>query len=161
MASTTYLITGANRALRSAKDQSSKLVVLKVDSQDEIDPKRAVAELTTMHNVHSLDVVIANAGISRLWPSIEEARPSDMAEHYAVNVIALVLLFHAALPLLKASKQKPKFVTLGSTAGTLGDMEKWHTPNAVYGPSKAVLNWITKKIHLEHSDIIAFPIDPG
>jgi NAD(P)-dependent dehydrogenase (short-subunit alcohol dehydrogenase family) len=34
-------------------------------------------------------------------------------------------------------------------------------PNAAYGPSKIALNWLIKKIHLEHKDITAFPVDPG
>lgn len=36
-------------------------------------------------------------------------------------------------------------------------------PETAYGTSKAALNFVTKRIHLEHSDegFIAFPIHPG
>ena len=50
---------------------------------------------------------------------------------------------------------------MGSNAGTIGDQEKVPVPNAVYGPSKAALNWVTKKIHLENQDLISFPLHPG
>jgi len=34
-------------------------------------------------------------------------------------------------------------------------------PNAVYGTSKAALNYVTKKVHLENEGIVAFPVHPG
>jgi NAD(P)-dependent dehydrogenase (short-subunit alcohol dehydrogenase family) len=33
--------------------------------------------------------------------------------------------------------------------------------NAAYGPTKLVLHWLTKAIHLEEPELTAFPIDPG
>ncbi|KIW19620.1 hypothetical protein PV08_00193 [Exophiala spinifera] len=143
------------------KEASSSLIVAKIDSLSETDAQDAVAELGSKHGVTSLDVVVANAGISAIWPPVAEARPSDMLEHYRVNVVGVTLLFQAVLPLLKASAKSPKFVTVGSIAGSIAAQENAPVPNAAYGPSKAGLNWITKKIHLEHPDIIAFPLSPG
>jgi NAD(P)-dependent dehydrogenase (short-subunit alcohol dehydrogenase family) len=40
-------------------------------------------------------------------------------------------------------------------------MEQWPISAAVYGASKAALNWITKNIHIENSELIAFLIHPG
>jgi len=40
-------------------------------------------------------------------------------------------------------------------------MEKRDFPNAAYGGSKNALNYLTKKIHLENLDLVAFPVDPG
>jgi norsolorinic acid ketoreductase len=34
-------------------------------------------------------------------------------------------------------------------------------PNAAYGTSKAALNYLTRKMHYEHENLIVFPIDPG
>ena len=143
------------------KNPSSSLIIVKIDSISETDPKDAIAELRSKHNITSLDVVIANAGISAIWPAVADAKPSDMIEHYRVNAVGIALLFQAVLPLLKASSTTPKFITLGTIAGSIAAQENAPVPNAAYGPSKAALNWITKKIHLEHPDMIAFPLSPG
>lgn len=34
-------------------------------------------------------------------------------------------------------------------------------PNAAYAPTKLVVHWLTKAIHIEEPEITAFPIDPG
>ena len=33
--------------------------------------------------------------------------------------------------------------------------------NAAYAPSKLVLHWLTKAMHMEEPELTAFPIDPG
>jgi hypothetical protein len=33
--------------------------------------------------------------------------------------------------------------------------------NAAYAPTKLVLHWLTKAMHLEEPELTAFPIDPG
>lgn len=142
------------------KGPSSTLIIVKIDSTSETDAHAAVKELESAHGIRSLDLVIANAGILKGFPRVEAVQPSDMKEHYQVNVIAPVLLFQATLPLLQKSTM-PKFVTIGSSAGSIGGMEQRPFPNAAYGPTKASLNYLTKKIHLEHENIIAFPVDPG
>jgi len=152
----------ASKSLQElTKGASSSLIVLKIDSLVEAEAQQAIAELKSAHNITALDVVIANAGIAKLFPTVEEARAEDLLEHYRTNVIGVILLFQAVLPLLRKSAKTPKFVVMGSNAGSIGGMEGVPVPNAAYGPSKAALNWITKKIHLENPDIIAFPIHPG
>lgn len=86
-----------------------------------------------------------------------------MKAHFAVNTVGPVVLFQAVLPLLKAAvgPQAPKFVTVGSSAGSIGGMEQRPFPNAAYAPSKAAVHYLTKKIHVEHPELIALPVDPG
>ena len=89
-----------------------------------------------------------------------------MLEHFTVNVIGVVTLFSAVRPLLlQAASQgrKPKFMTMSSTSGSIGAQDKAPVPNSAYGPSKAALNWITMKIHLENKDLglCAFAMHPG
>lgn len=150
---------------------SSTLIIVKIESTSETDPQHAIAELQSKkHNITSL-VVIANAGISQIFPAVAAAKADDMMRHFHVNVVGIVFLFQAVLPLLLQASSSasasashstpPKFVTMSTSAGTIGNQEHVPVPNAAYGPSKAALNWITKKIHLEHPDIIAFPLDPG
>lgn len=33
--------------------------------------------------------------------------------------------------------------------------------NAAYGPTKLVLHYLTKAMHIEEPELTAFPIDPG
>ena len=142
------------------KHSSSSLIVVRIRSTTDTDAAAVVEELQAAHGIESLDVVIANAGLSGFCPRIEDAKVSDLQEYYHVDVIAVIVLFQAVLPLLVKSKA-PRFVPMGSVAGTIGAMEEVPIPNGVYGPVKAVLNWVTRKIHLEHEDLIAFPIHPG
>lgn len=192
-ATTTYLITGANRGIglglvtsylaRSnstvvagvrdpehatskaledlPKGAGSSLIVVKIDSLSETDADEAVAELQSKYNITALDVVIANAGVAKVYPEVHNARSEDMIEHYRINVIAIPILLRAVLPLLKQSTRNAKFITIGSTAGTIGAMEKVPIPNSAYGPSKAALSWISRKIHFENPDIVSFNVHPG
>ena len=135
--------------------------MVKIDSKSEADAKTAVRDLISTHNISAVDVVIANAGIAKVLPTVAQAQVSDMLEHFMVNAVAPALLFQACLPLLRKSQKDAKFVTMSTTAASIGDMEQVPIPNAAYGPSKAALNYLTKKIYIENPDIIAFPISPG
>jgi norsolorinic acid ketoreductase len=77
-----------------------------------------------------------------------------------VNFYGPLHLFQAAYPLLKKSS-KPIFVDVGSAMGTIGGMEQRPFPNAAYGPSKAMLHWMVRKIHFENEGFISFISDPG
>ena len=103
------------------RGSSSSLIVVKIDSHSETDAAAAVEELLSVHKITALDVVVANAGIAEVFPRVEDALVADLLEHYQVNVIAVIVLFGAVLPLLKASRKTAKFVTIGSSAGTIGD----------------------------------------
>lgn len=142
------------------KGPSSSLIVVSIESTSETSALAAIEELKTKHHVEALDIVIANAGISAIFPPVSEVKPADMANHYAVNVIGPVLLFQAVKPLLLKSSN-PKWVSMSSSAGTIIDMENLPIPNAAYAPSKTALNWISKKIHCENPELTAFPLDPG
>jgi len=41
-------------------------------------------------------VVIANAGVSKAWPAVHEAKIEDMREHFEINV--LVVYFTCVVP---------------------------------------------------------------
>ena len=139
---------------------------MQIDGSSETDADQAIKELQTNHGITSLDVVIANAGIAKVFPKVQDAQTEDLLEHFSTNVVANIILFRAVLPLLKSSsatksEERAKFVVMGSNAGTIGDQEKVNIPNAVYGTSKAALNYVAMKIHLENEDLVAFPVHPG
>ena len=129
---------------------------MKIDSLSETDAQQAITQLKSEHNITSLDVVIANAGIAKVFPLVQDARVKDFLEYYRTNVIGVVILFQAILPLLKNSTKTPKFVVMGSVAGSIGEAEKVQSLIRSRA-SKAALNFITKRIHAENADIIAFP----
>lgn len=143
------------------KGANSSLIVIKIDSLAENDPQEAVKQLKSEHNITSLDVVVANAGIAKVFPTVQEAKVEDFLEHYRTNVIGVVLLFQAILPLLKASTKPAKFAVMGSIAGSITAAVDAPVSNTVYGASKAALNFVTRRIHTENPDIVAISIHPG
>ncbi|EXJ57991.1 hypothetical protein A1O7_05414 [Cladophialophora yegresii CBS 114405] len=162
----------SSRALATLpRSSTSRLIVVKIDSASATDAEDAIATLAHTHGITALDVVIANAGMANAYPAVHEASPKAMLEHYTVNVVGVVALFRAVRPLLlrtaatttNRSARTPKFVTMSSSAGSIGGQERVPVPNAAYGPSKAALNWITVKIHLENKDLglCSFAIHPG
>jgi norsolorinic acid ketoreductase len=153
---------GNSKSLHSLpRAASTTLIVVKIDSNSTSDAAEAVTVLETQYNITSLDVVIANAAISQKFPRMKNVAAVDLLSHYRVNVVGVILLFQAVLPLLQRSDKIPKFIAMSSETGTIGNQEKFEIPNGVYGPTKASLNWIMKKVHLEHENIVAFPAHPG
>jgi norsolorinic acid ketoreductase len=146
--------------LNATTGVSSTVILVKIDSISETDAKDAVRILQDQHGITHLDVVIANAGQSSDLTTVSTVTMAEMRHALAVNSYGPILLFQAVLPLLEKSRN-PIFATMGSMMGTTGGMEQRPYPGAPYGPSKAVLNWITRKVHFEHENIIAFVLDPG
>ena len=140
---------------------STSLVIVKIDSKSTTDAGEAVATLGSQYNITTLDVVIANAGMSQMFPRVANVTAADMLSHYQVNVVGVVVLFQAVLPLLQRSQKLPKFIAMSSETGTIGNQQKFQIPNGVYGPSKAALNWVLRKIHLENNNLVGFPAHPG
>lgn len=142
------------------KSDGSSIIVVKIDSASETDASSAVNDLQSTHGITALDVVIANAGISKVFPPVSETKIPDVLEHFKVNVIGVIYLFQAVLPLLNKAKA-PKFITLSTSAASIGNMQNRNFPNTPYGTSKAAVNYITRKIHFENPNLTAFPLDPG
>ncbi|EKG16351.1 Short-chain dehydrogenase/reductase SDR [Macrophomina phaseolina MS6] len=144
-----------------SKGAGSKLVVVEIDSSEEKAPTVAVQELVSKHGIDHLDIVIANAGISTDFSPIAKLPVHVLKRHLEVNAYGPLLLFQAVLPLLQKAAAPAKFVALGSPMGSISAMETRPFPMSAYGVSKAFVHYITRKIHLEHQDIISFSVDPG
>jgi norsolorinic acid ketoreductase len=140
--------------------QSSRLVLVQIDSGNDEDPTKAVEALASQHSVDYLDMVIANAGISRYFGKALVTPSPEAIEHYRINALGPLLLFQSIQPLLSRAFN-PKFVTISSGAGSLAGIETLKVENTAYGASKAALNFITRRIHAENPWLIAFPINPG
>lgn len=96
----------------------SRLIIVKVEASDESHPSEAVKELEKQ-GINYLDLVIANAGVSYIWPKVSELKIADLQAHLEPNVFGAVWLYQATLPLLLKSKNA-KWVTIGSMAGSIG-----------------------------------------
>ncbi|TVY36965.1 Norsolorinic acid ketoreductase [Lachnellula subtilissima] len=186
MAPTIVLITGANRGIgkgllelyllkpnhliiaanRNPEDPTSmalaklptangtSLLVVKNDVTVPTDAAAAV-KLLASKDIHHIDIVIANAGVAYVWPKVSELKTEDMQRHIVPNVYGNVWLYQAVLPLLKKSEKK-MWVSIGSSSANMLPMQ-----NAAYGPTKLVLHYLTKAMHIEEPRLTVFPIDPG
>lgn len=93
-------------------------MVVKIDSTAETDALRAVDEIREK-GINRLDLVIANAGVARSYPKVSDLKAVELLAHLTPNVFGVVWLYQATLPLLRAS-DSPKWVTMGSAAGSMG-----------------------------------------
>lgn len=98
--------------------QGSRLLIVKIDASVESDALSAVGKLTGESGVDHINVVIANAGVANKYPKVSELKASDFIAHITPNVLGIVWLFQATLPLLYKSKT-PTWVTIGSDAGCI------------------------------------------
>ncbi|CAA9962822.1 hypothetical protein CFE70_006248 [Pyrenophora teres f. teres 0-1] len=137
----------------------SRLLIVKLDASIEQDAKDAVSELQQKHGIQHLDIVIANAGIGYIYPTVAEVKISDIKAHMEPNVYGVVALYQATRELLKKSEREPIFLPMGSSAGLL--VNHLPIPNAAYAPTKTALNWYTIRINAEDEWLNCFSIDPG
>lgn len=100
-----------------SKGQDSRLIVIKVDATVEADASEGVKQLTAQ-GIDHLDVVIANAGVSYAWPKVSELKTSTFMGHLTPDLLGVIWLYQATLPLLKKSTN-PKWITVGTVAGKL------------------------------------------
>ncbi|KAG9192765.1 norsolorinic acid ketoreductase [Alternaria panax] len=155
--------TSALEALTKAS--GSKLIIVKIDSSVETDPKNAVAELQSKHGITSLDVVIANAGIAHSGSTVINTTSDALRDHFAVNTIAPILLLQAVKPLLQASKSgNPIYLGISTAIGSIGAqamLASFPQVFSPYGASKAALNWTFARIHFEETWLTAYVTHPG
>ena len=134
--------------------------MVKIDSSSTTDAAAAIKLLQAEHSVASLDVVIANAGATDSFQPPATINIEETKALIDVNTIGPLVLFQAVLPLLQKSRN-PKFVAVSSAVGSIGGMELRPYPMFGYGASKAALNYIVRKIHFAHEDLVSFAADPG
>ncbi|KAJ9622490.1 hypothetical protein H2203_006715 [Taxawa tesnikishii (nom. ined.)] len=149
----------------------SRVLVVKIDSQSQTDPFTAAQQLQTVHNISHLDVVIANAGIGKYYGPTVTTPIAEFQSHLQVNAIAPMTLFQALWPLLQRAHSTPKFIAISSRLASIEQLDFWaslpgdalgsYMPAAPYGSSKACLNYLLRRLHFEHENLIAFPLSPG
>lgn len=143
------------------KASGSKLVIVKVESRSDTDPLEAVSSIGNQGIKH-LDVVIANAGYYTppADPRVAKITAKDLLEHVDVNTAGPIRLFQATLPLLQKA-EKPVFAYMSSMAGSIAATGEVPFSAGVYGASKAASNFLVRRAHAEHPELIIFAMHPG
>jgi norsolorinic acid ketoreductase len=147
-----------------AAGSGSSLIIVEYDATLDASPAEAVRTLQTRDSITAIDVVIANAARGEFSGSPLQAPLQGNRDDYNVNTVGPLAVFQATFPLLSAAVTNgsiPRFITVTSTVGSIGDMANYPSIATGYGASKASLNWITRRIHFDHPELIAFPIYPG
>lgn len=144
------------------KAASSRLVVIEMEFTSVDSIHGGIASLIAEHSIDSLDVVIANAGIANMNLKLSETGILDIRTHIAVNAFGQLELFKVVAPLLRESKSdvKAKFLYMSSHLGSLTDMNLF-APMSAYGASKALGNYLFKRLSLEQQDIVIWAQHPG
>ena len=98
-------------------DPDSKLIIVKTDASVKTDPFKAVKELEKQ-GINHLNLVIANAGVSSVYPFVKDLKVVDLHANLLPNVFGVIWLYQTTRPLLLKA-EKHKWVTMGSSAGWL------------------------------------------
>ncbi|KAJ6124884.1 Short-chain dehydrogenase/reductase SDR [Penicillium samsonianum] len=138
--------------------EGSRVIVVKYEASVEQSAFDTVKEATDQGISH-LDIVVANAGIAKLYPLVKDVKRADIVEHIDVNVLSAVSLYQATRNLLQKSTGKPIYAIMGSGGGGLARQPP--VPNAAYGASKSIINWYGVRINAEDEWLNAFVLDPG
>ncbi|KAK8865993.1 hypothetical protein IAR55_001144 [Kwoniella newhampshirensis] len=183
MSSSTVLITGANRgiglglvqayskrpnttviaAIRNPTSmpevqdvgEGSKVVVVKLDSAEIADGKKAMEELKRK-SITKLDIVIANAAIGDCFGALSEVDLGSFEEHWRINVLAPLALYQACVPLMPEGS---KFIWMSSGASIIDRVPD--KLDAGYGITKCCMNYLARYSHFENKSIITFSLSPG
>lgn len=151
----------AEAANISAGD-GSKLYIIILDLAGLTSPHiaREALQNSLARSITHIDVLISNAGIiSDMGPSLNSTA-EQLHAHFQGNSIAPLMLFQAFWPLMQVSSQ-PKFIAITSSVGSIEMQEPYS--GGSYGASKAALNWITKRLHIEFQKegLTSVAVHPG
>ena len=184
---TTTLITGANKGLgkraaerlvaaghsvllgsrdpqrgrAAAEEVGARLVVVDVTSDESV----AAAAAQVREMVGHIDVLVNNAGIVGVRKPAGEVTADDIRLVHETNVLGVVRMVHAFLPLLEASGN-PVVVNVTSGMGSLSrvtdpDRVESSFAGLAYQSSKSALNMLTVQYAKAFPAIRFNAVDPG
>jgi NAD(P)-dependent dehydrogenase (short-subunit alcohol dehydrogenase family) len=155
---TVYLgARNAERGEAAAAEMGGRFVPLDVTDEDSVASALGVIAEGEDH----LDVLVNNAGIS----TVADVTGPEALKVYDTNVIGLVRVTQAALPLLERS-DNPVVVNVSSALGsfwavTNPERRQFHFPSIIYGSSKAAVSMLTVQYAKARPDIKFNAVEPG
>ena len=184
---TTTFITGANKSLGfetarrlieaghtvvlGARDPERGLAAaellgarfVQIDVTDDASVQAAAADVAAHEG--KIDVLVNNAGVLGRVDPVEQYTAADMRAVLDVNVIGIVRVTHAFLPLLRNSSN-PVIVNVSSGMGSFGltqDPARIESQYALplYAASKAAVTMLTTQYAKELKDVKVNAADPG
>ncbi|KAI0902952.1 hypothetical protein F4823DRAFT_569177 [Ustulina deusta] len=85
---------------RRPQVKGTRLILDKLDATAELDAADAIKELKTKNAIDHLDVVIANAGVVYIWPTVANRKIDDMLASMRLDVFGVIWLYQARRHLL-------------------------------------------------------------
>jgi len=184
---TTTFITGANKSLGfetarrlveaghtvliGARDPQRGLAAaellgarfVQIDVTDDASVQAAAADVAAREG--KIDVLVNNAGVLGRVGPVEQYTAADMRAVLDVNVVGIVRVTHAFLPLLRNSSN-PVIVNVSSGMGSFGltqDPTRIESQYALplYAASKAAVTMLTTQYAKELKDVKVNAADPG
>jgi NAD(P)-dependent dehydrogenase (short-subunit alcohol dehydrogenase family) len=112
-----------------------------------------------------LDILVNSAGITGSHNPVEELTGSDAELAFETNVIGVIRVTHAALPLLHRSKN-PVVVNMDSALGSFWAVHNDEHPASerpalLYGSTKAAVSMITVQYAKAVPDVKFNAVEPG
>ena len=150
-------ISKADKLQQLAK-QHSNVRIMQLSAESDED--HTVLQKQVEAEAGRVDVVIANAGIA-IYEKTGKITLANARTMYEVNFLGPVRLFQSLLPLLALSSN-PRFVSISSAVGSI-TLQPTIGAFAVgaYGGTKVALNLLVQRIHVEHTSLTAFVVNPG
>ncbi|KAF4928005.1 Norsolorinic acid ketoreductase nor1 [Colletotrichum viniferum] len=159
MAPTIVLITGANRGigkglLEKYLARPNHTVIGTVRDPDHDPDHESSKVLASLPKANGSSLVLVKFDITVKTDGLEAVKQLEAQgiDHLDVVIANAGVCF--AWP--KVSEIKVEDIEGHYVPNNQLDM-----PNAAYGTSKVVAHWLTKAIHREEPELVAFPIDPG
>lgn len=152
--------TEAN-ALRAAEELGVLPLVL--DVTDDVSVQAAADCIGEAHGL--LDVLINNAGITAPPKPMDTFTGADTAAVLDTNLVGMVRVIHAFLPLLRCS-ENPVVVNVGSGLGSLARVQdpalvESRVMNLPYSVSKAAVSMLTVQYAKAFPELRINVVDPG
>jgi norsolorinic acid ketoreductase len=143
------------------KAKGTSLHIVKIDNAEPTDPAAAI-EVLKSAGISHIDTVIANAAIGETAESVLNTPLDAVCRHMDINLIGVLALFQAVEPLLREAKNRnPKFIALSSNLGSIGLAPFVPGPWFCYGVTKAAVNYLVRRMHVENDWLTAVALSPG
>jgi NAD(P)-dependent dehydrogenase (short-subunit alcohol dehydrogenase family) len=118
-------------------------LVLQIDARDAAQVKGLMGEIERRYG--RLDILVNNVGHSlNLYKTFADSKPEDWDALHAVNFRHILVVTHAALPLLKRSAPGSSIISLSSIEGLRG-----YPIGVVYAAYKSAVIGFTKSLACE------------